>query len=100
MYGTIAKLHVKPGAEPLLNAWFDGMNNAVKDVGWIATTIYRSDEDPHVHWMTVVFESREAYVANAQRPSQDARYRRLRSCLESDPEWHDGEVISRSTNAD
>jgi quinol monooxygenase YgiN len=99
MFGTIAKMRVKPGALPLLNAWFDGMNKAIKDVGWVATTIYQSDEDPHVCRMAVVFESREAYVANAESPHQDARYRRLRSCLES-PEWHDGEVIRRTTNAD
>lgn len=93
MYGTIAKMRVKPGAEPLLNAWMEGFNRAIRDAGWLSSTIYQSDEDPHIYWMSTVFTSREAYRANAESPKQDARYRRLRSCLESDPEWHDGGVI-------
>ena len=91
MFGTIAKMRVKAGAEPLLEAWMDGFTNPLKDRGWVSTTIYRSETDPLVYWMSVVFSSREAYRANAESPHQDARYHRLRSCL--DPEWHDGEVI-------
>jgi len=40
-----------------------------------------------------VFESREAYQRNAAGPEWDARFRRMRELLVSDPEWHDGEVI-------
>ena len=58
----------------------------------LTATFFRSDEDPQTCWMVAVFESREAYRANAERPNQDVRYRLMRSCLEEDPEWHDGEV--------
>lgn len=65
---------------------------SLRGKGWISTTFYRTDEDPNVFWMAVVFESRDAYRANAESPGQDARYVRLRSCLEEDPEWHDGGI--------
>lgn len=98
MYGTIAKLRVKHGAEPLLDAWYGGMMHAVADKGWLQTTIYQSDDDPQIYWMVVLFEDREAYRRNAESRNQDARYRQLRSCLESDPEWHDGQVHWHSLN--
>jgi hypothetical protein len=44
--------------------------------------------------MCVVFESKEAYVRNAESPKQDAEYRKLRALLEADPEWHDGTLVS------
>ena len=98
MYGTVAKLRVKPGSEPLLEAWMDGFADAIRrGVSFISSTIYRSDEDPQVCWMAVLFESREAYRANAESPNTDARYRRFRTCLEADPEWHDGEVWRHQT---
>ena len=44
--------------------------------------------------MVVVFDSPESYRANAARPNMDALYRRMRACLEADPEWHDGMVMA------
>ena len=44
--------------------------------------------------MAVVFESKEAYVANATDPAQDRWYQKFRALLASDPEWNDGEVIA------
>ena len=35
MYGTIAKMRVKPGAEALLNAWMDGFNRAIREAGLV-----------------------------------------------------------------
>lgn len=50
--------------------------------------------DPLDLWMVVVFDSPESYRANAARPNMDALYRRMRACLEADPEWHDGMVMA------
>jgi heme-degrading monooxygenase HmoA len=100
MYGTVAKLKVKRGSEPLLEAWFDGMIQAISEKGHVSTTIIRSDEDPQLCWLTVIFDSEESYKANAESPSQNDRYIRLRSCLEEDPEWHDGIVWSRAAGTD
>jgi hypothetical protein len=44
------------------------------------------------YWIAGVWESREAYTSNSA-PQQTARFERLRALLESDPEWHDGEIV-------
>lgn len=58
------------------------------------------DADQREYFLVVGFESREAYVANANSPEQHERYLRFRELLESDPEWHDGEIpYSHQRNA-
>jgi quinol monooxygenase YgiN len=66
---------------------------AAKVPGTVAVYIYRMDADPNEYYLAVVFESREAYLANADSPEQDARYRQVLSLLEREPEWHDGEIV-------
>lgn len=44
-------------------------------------------------WLCVVFESEEAYRANSTSPEQHRRWQQLRSVLDADPEWHDGDVV-------
>ena len=92
MYGTVCKMRLVPGSEPFLLAHLEAMRGH-REEGVVSSTIYRSDDDPLELWVAVVFESREAYRANAESEIQDVVYRRLRSILQSDPEWHDGEVI-------
>ena len=87
-------MRLAPGAEPTLKAHIEAMQ-ALRVSGHVSTTIYRSDDDPQELWMSVVFESGEAYRANAESETQGLRYQRLRSILEADPEWHDGEVIAQ-----
>jgi antibiotic biosynthesis monooxygenase (ABM) superfamily enzyme len=62
--------------------------------GYIGEYIYRLDSDPQTYIMAVMFESKEAYFANADSPEQDAEYRKFRDLLESDPEWMDGKIVS------
>lgn len=92
MYGTIARMRIRPDAEGqhlmLMRPY-----EQVKIPGHLATYLYRSDSDPREFYLSVLFESREAYEANARSAEQDARYRQLRRLLEADPEWHDGEVV-------
>ena len=96
MYGTIARMRIKPGAESLFRAQMDAMSNlALQGHGWISTMMYQSDSDPREVWMVVTFDSREAYHANAQRPNQHMHYLLMRGCIEDDPEWHDGEIIAQ-----
>jgi heme-degrading monooxygenase HmoA len=96
MYGTVARLKVLPGKEEdFLNY---GKSLAGLNIpGWVATATYRADAGDGEYWLAVVFESREAYRANADSPEQDARYREMRALLAADPEWNDGEVVSRIT---
>jgi quinol monooxygenase YgiN len=94
MYGTIFRLRVKPGAGDQVSR--EMQSQADESIpGHVATVAYQSDARPDEFWVSVVFESREAYLANAESPAQDSRYRRLRDLLVEDPEWHDGEVVHR-----
>ena len=62
--------------------------------GLVATYVYQMDRDPREFFLVVMFESKEAYVANAQDPRQHEDYLRLMTFLAAEPEWNDGEIIS------
>lgn len=96
MYGTVARMTLKPNAFEQLEAEMNSIEADLSAVGWQSTTVYRSDSDPNEVWLAVVFDSKEAYHANAQSSEQARRYERMRALLEADPEWHDGEVVSTS----
>ena len=92
MFGTIARLRIKPGMDARmleLSHEYDTLDIP----GFRGDLVYQSDDDPRVWYMVVVFESREAYVANAEDPAQDARYARFRELLDADPEWNDGAIV-------
>jgi quinol monooxygenase YgiN len=95
MYGTIARLQVKPGMEAKLKE-LEQEYNTTPVPGFVATYVYRMDANPSEYYLTVVFESKAAYQANASSSEQDARYRQFRALLLADPEWHDGEIVSMS----
>ncbi len=92
MYGTVALMRVKPGMDSALLALSEEYR-ALKVPGMVGEYVYRTDADANQFYMVVMFESKKAYFANAESPEQDARYRRMRECLQADPEWHDGEVV-------
>jgi hypothetical protein len=96
MYGTVAKLQVKSGQEAALAAHLDKYRGAGLAQGFVASALYRADAGD-AHWLAVVFDSKEAYEANADTPEQNARYQEFRAFLEADPQWHDGEVLLRVT---
>lgn len=91
MYGTVARMHLKPGMEAQLKQQMEGFA-ALKIPGFIHSYFYRMDDDPNDCYLAVVFESKEAYHANAASPDQDARYQEMLALLEGPPEWHDGMV--------
>jgi len=93
MYGTVAKMRLKPGMQEKLKA-FEAEMLAAKVPGLVAEFTYQMDDDPNVYYEAVVFESREAYRALADSPEQDARFRRLLELLEAEPEWHDGDIVN------
>jgi len=92
MYGTIARLQVKPGAEKQLQEAMAAIGSR-KVPGFVATYLYRLDEKPNVLMLAVLFADRDSYTRNADDPAQGREYAVMRGFLESDPEWHDGEVI-------
>ena len=92
MYGTIARLRVKPGMESKLLE-LSRAQDALGIPGYAFGHVYRLDAGGGAYAMAVGFESREAYARNADSPEQDARYRAFRELLEADPEWLDGEIV-------
>jgi quinol monooxygenase YgiN len=96
MYGTVARMRLKAGMEQELArqlADFEAMDTP----GFVRTTLYRMDANGNELLMAVVFADKDAYVANAQSPEQDARYQAMRALMESDPERNDGEVIHETS---
>lgn len=92
MYGTIARVKVDPTKVEALKELGRRMGVAP---GQIARYVYQMDADPGEIFLVAVFESKEAYWANADSPEQHARFMELRALLLEEPEWHDGEIIDR-----
>ena len=92
MYGTVARVRVKAGMENQF-AQVSREIGVGRAPGQIAVIVYQTDNDPRELYMIAMFENREAYHANAASPEQNDRFMRLMAVLETEPEWHDGEVI-------
>lgn len=94
MYGTVARIRVKPGMLDKLKE-FARSEDMMKIPGHLSTIVYQMDQDPNALIMAVIFESKESYMKNADSPGQNARYEEFVALLEGPPEWNDGEVIYR-----
>lgn len=93
MFGTIARVHVRPGMkEALRQVMAEDASAAIP--GWIADYLFESSADPQVCYLVAFFEDQAAYTANADSPAQHERYLAFRECLSEDPEWNDGHVVS------
>jgi quinol monooxygenase YgiN len=90
MYGTIARVKIDPAKVEELKTL--GRRIGVAP-GQIARYVYQMDANPGELFLVVVFESREAYWANAQSPEQNLRFQEMRALMLADPEWHDGEIV-------
>ncbi len=92
MYGTVAHLRVKPGMEGRLIELFRAIE-AIKSPGLVAAYCYRMDANTNEYYLAVAFASKELYFANAENPDVLAIDREMFALLESEPDWHDGEII-------
>ena len=92
MYGTVAKMLVKPGMEQKLIE-LSKSEDMLGIPGLVSTFIYKMDDDPNEYYLAVIFESKDAYTKNADSSEQNARYEEYVQCLEGAPEWHDGEIV-------
>jgi hypothetical protein len=97
MYGTIARLRIKPGMrDKFIQFGEQEVTQAIyPDIAF--QYVYQSDHDENEVWLVVGFTSREAYQRNAQSPEQHERYIQMREMLVTDPEWHDGDVVQSMT---
>ena len=92
MYGTVAKMKVKPGVVEKLKSLEENYSaETVK--GYIGRYVYRMDNDPNELYMAVLFDSKESYRANAESPEQNERFQEMMQYLVAEPEWHDGEIV-------
>jgi quinol monooxygenase YgiN len=92
MYGSVSRWRVKDGQQQELEQL---LNELMREMppGSRGVCVYRSDADPREYWVAGSWDSKDAYTANSNRPETDASFRRLRALIESDPEWHDGEIV-------
>lgn len=93
MYGTVARMRVKLGAEERLNALMREYEE-LHVPGYRATYVYWMDADPREAYIAVIFDTKENYDRNADSPEQDKRYREMLTLLDGEPEWHDGEITA------
>ncbi len=95
MYGTVARMHVKPGSGDQLAQLARDFEQA-QVPGFIASYAYKLDANPNEYLLAVIFDSKESYRANAESPAQNARFQDMMALLEREPEWHDGEIVAIS----
>jgi heme-degrading monooxygenase HmoA len=93
MYGTVARMRLKPGAEAAMQA-LSQEYEGLRIPGYVATYVYRMDADPNEYYLATIWASKDAYLANANSPEQHARYLKMVELLEGPPEWHDGAIVS------
>jgi heme-degrading monooxygenase HmoA len=95
MFGTIARVRVKPGHE----AELERLSAEVADAnppGWVRSYVMRSKDDPQERWIVAIFESEQAYYDNASRPETAAQYEGWSAAVEGAPEWRDVHVESEA----
>ena len=94
MYGTIARMTPKPGMEQAVIGAMEGWQRERRPKVKGSVGGYLNKLDKGGLMIVAIFESKEAYVANAEDPAQDQWFQKLRAMLQTDPEWNDGEITS------
>ena len=97
MYDTVARMRFKPGMAQGFFKMMEQSGQQRRIPGSIAYYAYRMDKDPNEYYLVVIFESKEAYVANS--PEQNEDFMQLMELLESEQEWHDGEIVAQGLDA-
>ena len=92
MYGTVARMRVKPGMKDALRDYVTAHDSRTVP-GSVASYVYQMDKDANELILVVIFDSKASYQANADSPDQDAEYQQMLGFLEGPPEWNDGEII-------
>ncbi len=95
MYGTIFHMQVKPGQldrlKELTQEWERDLKPHIDGV--VGNLLLHPDAKADELVGVAVFRDRESYRAYLNNPQQDERLRKMRECLEADPEWEDGEYL-------
>lgn len=88
MFGTVARIRIKPGKEDDLRRIAGEITDA-DPPGFVRNYVLRSKDDPQEIWLVALFDSEQAYYDNASRPETNAQYERWMELTEGQPEWHD-----------
>ncbi len=96
MYGTVARIQIKPGKEEAVRAldeqWL--RERQPEKAGFIAEYALKSERAPGEWLVMCIFDSEESYRKIAADPEQHRHYEAMRALLERDPEWNDGEIVA------
>ena len=66
MWGTIARMRVRPDVpEEYLRGQMRAFNTD-RMLGWLSTAFYRSDDDPRELWLVAMFEDK-SHIARTPR---------------------------------
>ncbi len=90
MYGTIFSIKVKSGHEENL---LETMGER-KPEGMLAWFLMRPDDENTDLVGVAVFESKEAYITNANCSEQHEAFTRMMEHFDEEPTWTDGEYIA------
>jgi len=95
LFGTIYRMRPKQGFETQVADYFRRWERERKPHirGAVAAYVFKPKTGSGDLTGVVVFDSEANYYRNANDPDQDRWYRELRSLLESDPEWNDGDIL-------
>ena len=94
MFGTVARIKVKPGMDEALSEL--GATLARQEFersGQLTEMIFKLENCPGEYLIVAAFPDRETYFANAEHPNTINNYARMRELLVADPEWNDGEIV-------
>jgi quinol monooxygenase YgiN len=91
MYGSISRFKVKPGKWEALRQSIEAGPRAE---GPAAVAAFRMDDDGDEYYVVMIAESEKAYRSNSERPDMHEAYLERLQWLESEPEWHDGKVLT------
>lgn len=93
MYGTVARIKIKPGTFDEFKAVSEEQSQSSAGSGAVTVAVFQTNEDPDELYMAVVFQDEESYYANADRPETNANFEKMAQFFAEEPQWHDGEVV-------
>jgi quinol monooxygenase YgiN len=96
MYGTVARMQIKPGKEEAARALHEEWprEHQPQATGFIANYVLKSERVPGEWLVLAIFDSEDNYRKNAADPVQHRQYEAMRALRERDPEWNDGEIVA------
>ena len=95
MYGTVARLKVKPGQMEAMKKHMSAVSSK-SSPGFVSVNVYQMDANSNELLVSIAFKNKETYVANANRPETNSEFEKMVQLLSAEPEWHDGEIIYSS----